>query len=78
MEYAEVSVKDIVHSRYSAVHSRSYSQETYQEILKSIRMMGIHTPLCVTRRNRDGMHVIIDGDHRLEAAIEAGIETVPV
>ncbi len=78
MEYAIVPTNEIEHSRYSADHSRSYSQDTYLELSKSVRMMGIHTPLCVTRRNADGMYVIIDGDHRLEAAKDAGLETVPV
>ena len=78
MEYAIVPTKEIVHSRYSAVHSRSYSQDTFIELSKSVRMMGITSPLFVTRKNADGMYVVIDGDHRLEAAMEAGLETVPV
>lgn len=77
MDSAEISMKDIVHSRYSAVYSRSYSKETFQELTKSIRRIGVNSPIVVTRKNKDGMHVIIDGDHRLEAAKEAGLETIP-
>lgn len=77
MELAMISVKDIVHSRFSAEHSRSYSSETFAELSKSIRMMGIHTPIFVTGKNSGGFHVVIDGDHRLEAAKAAGLEAVP-
>ena len=77
MEFAQISVKDIVHSRNSAGHSRSYNSETFEELSKSIRMMGIHTPICVTAKNSSGFHVIIDGDHRLEAAKAAGLKMVP-
>ena len=78
MEYAIVPTKEIVHSRYSAEHNRSYSQDMFNELSKSIRIMGVHDPLCVTRKNTEGKYVVIDGDHRLSAAIEAGLETVPV
>ena len=78
MEYAIVPTNEIVHSRYSAEHNRSYSQDMFNELSKSIRIMGVHDPLCVTRKNAEGKYVIIDGDHRLSAAIEAGLETVPV
>lgn len=78
MELTIVPTNEIVHSRYSAEHSRSYSQEMFHELSKSIRIMGVHDPLCVTRKNAEGKYVIIDGDHRLSAAIDAGLETVPV
>ena len=78
MEYAIVPTNEIVHSRYSAEHNRSYSQEMFHELSKSIRTMGVHDPLCVTKKNAEGKYVVIDGDHRLSAAIEAGLETVPV
>ena len=78
MEYAIVPTNEIVHSRYSAEHNRSYSQEMFHELSKSIRTMGVHDPLCVTKKNAEGNYVVIDGDHRLSAAIEAGLETVPV
>ena len=78
MEYAIVPTNEIVHSRYSAEHNRSYSQDMFNELSKSIRIMGVHDPLCVTRKNTEGKYVVIDGDHRLSAAIEAGLETVPV
>ena len=78
MELTIVPTNEIVHSRYSAEHNRSYSQEMFHELSKSIRIMGVHDPLCVTRKNAEGKYVIIDGDHRLSAAIDAGLETVPV
>ena len=78
MELTIVPTNEIVHSRYSAEHSRSYSQEMFHELSKSIRIMGVHDPLCVTSKNAEGKYVIIDGDHRLSAAIAAGLETVPV
>lgn len=78
MEYAIVPINEIVHSRYSSEYSRSYSQDMFLELTNSIRTMGIHNPICVTRKNAEGKHVIIDGDHRFDAALEIGLETVPV
>ena len=52
MEYATVPVNEIVHSRYSSEYSRSYSQDTFLELTNSIRAMGIHNPICVTRKNQ--------------------------
>lgn len=78
MELKTVPISEIVHSRYSADYSRSYSRETFRELVMSIRAIGIHDPLMVTGKNAEGFYVIIDGDHRLDAAKEAGLETVPL
>lgn len=78
MEYTELSINNIVHSRYSAGHVRAYDRDTFNELVKSVRCMGVYKPICVTGKNSAGQHVIIDGDHRFEAAKEAGLETVPV
>ena len=78
MEFKIVPISEIVHSRYSADYSRSYSRETFMELVMSIRAMGVHEPLMVTGKNAEGFYVIIDGDHRLDAAKEAGLETVPL
>ena len=78
MDFKIVPINEIVHSRYSADYSRSYSRETFMELVMSIRAMGVHDPLMVTGKNAEGYYVIIDGDHRLDAAKEAGLETVPL
>ena len=78
MEFKSVPISEIVHSRYSADHNRTYSAETFSELEKSIRAIGIHKPLSVTRKNKEGYYMVIDGDHRLDAAAEAGIEMIPV
>ena len=78
MEYKIVPINEIVHSRYSADYSRSYSRETFSELVKSIKAIGVHDPLLVTGKNTEGYYVIIDGDHRLEAARKAGIEMIPL
>ena len=78
MEFKSVPISEIVHSRYSADHNRTYSAETFSELEKSIRAIGIHKPLSVTRKNKEGYYMVIDGDHRLDAAAEAGIGMIPV
>ena len=78
MDFKIVPINEIVHSRYSADYSRSYSRETFMELVKSIKAIGVHDPLLVTGKNTEGYYVIIDGDHRLEAARKAGIEMIPL
>ncbi|MBQ6342243.1 MAG: ParB N-terminal domain-containing protein [Anaerolineaceae bacterium] len=78
MEYKIVPINEVVHSRYSEGYSRSYDSETYLELVNSIRSMGLHNPINVTRKNKAGKYLVIDGDHRLSACSEAGIEMIPV
>ena len=70
MEYAIVPTNEIVHSRYSAEHNRSYSQDMFNELSKSIRIMGVHDPLCVTRKNAEGKYVIMPFIHCLRTTGE--------
>ena len=73
MKFAEIPVREIVHSRYSGENTRIYDSETFAGLSKSVKMMGVNTPIVVTDRNENGMYMVIDGDHRLEAAKAAGL-----
>ena len=78
MKYAEIPVNEIVHSRYSGETTRIYDSETFAGLSKSVKKLGVSTPIVVTDKNENGMYMVIDGDHRLEAAKAAGLETIPV
>ncbi len=77
MKFAEIPVSEVVHSRYSGETTRIYDSETFSGLSKSVKMMGVNTPIVVTDKNENGMYMVIDGDHRLEAAKAAGLETIP-
>jgi ParB/RepB/Spo0J family partition protein len=51
--------------------------ERYAELLKSVRKHGVKTPIQV-RRIEDGEHFLEEGHHRVVAAREAGLKTIPV
>ncbi|MDE3085495.1 MAG: ParB-like nuclease domain-containing protein [Acidobacteriota bacterium] len=57
-------------------HQRRPRPAHLKALAASMQRMGFVTPLTVVER--DGGFVVIDGQHRLEAAIELGVEEFPV
>lgn len=51
--------------------------EAFDELVESIRADGIYTPLMLAPDRDNGGYIIISGQRRFEAAIEAGLKTVP-
>ena len=49
---------------------------SYQEMVDSIRQVGITNPISV-RKMDDGTYELIDGRHRLKGAADAGLEEIP-
>ena len=49
---------------------------SYQEMVDSIRQVGITNPISV-RKMEDGTYELIDGRHRLAGAADAGMEEIP-
>jgi len=47
----------------------------YQKAVASIRELGFSTPVVV--RSRGDYYEIIDGEHRVKAAIELGLDSIP-
>jgi ParB/RepB/Spo0J family partition protein len=66
----------------AALRSVNKESETYQEMVESIRQVGIINPISVReiRDSATGKTVfgLIDGLHRYTGAIDAGLDTVPV
>ena len=56
---------------------RHFDAEALASLTASIRRYGLLQPLVV-RRSSDGGYELIAGERRLRAAIEAGLESVPV
>lgn len=73
-----VPVSRVVHSRSYSKSQRLYDDEVLNELTESIRDNGICQPLAVSRESANGFYMVIDGDHRLEAARKANLESIPV
>ena len=60
--------------------SRAQKEERYDELKESIRVNGFDEkfPIVVMFRREQGEDKIFEGHHRLNIAIELGLETVPV
>ena len=65
-----------------AVRPNDYNPNRQQAVnhgllIESIRADGWTQPIVVRPPNADGVHIIIDGEHRWKAAKEMGQETLP-
>ena len=60
--------------------SRAQKEERYDELKESIRVNGFDKdyPILIMLRREGGEDRIFEGHHRLNIAIELGLETVPV
>ena len=60
--------------------SRAQKEERYDELKESIRVNGFDKdyPILIMLRREGGEDKIFEGHHRLNIAIELGLETVPV
>ena len=54
-----------------------FEPKDLEALRKSIQESGILVPLLVYRREKDGKHVILDGQRRWMCALELGLDTVP-
>ena len=70
-------VKRVLHSRSFESDQRDYSKEDFDGLVESIRNTGITQPVWVTSPSENGIYMIIDGDHRLEAARMLKLESIP-
>lgn len=55
---------------------KKFNEERLQELAASIKEKGVLQPLLV--RRMDGGYELIAGERRLRAAMQAGLETVPI
>jgi len=75
-----VNYISITHIRPNPYQPRAEIQPAdLQELTASIREHGILQPLIVTEdAERDGNYILIAGERRLRAAMQAGLDSVPV
>lgn len=59
-------------------NARYMRQETFQNLVNNIKRDGAITSLPYGIRTPDGKFLVLSGNHRLKAAIKAGLETFPV
>ena len=67
----------------SVVHANEYNpnrqvDENHALLIESIRADGWTQPIVVRPRGDDGMHVIVDGEHRWRAAAHLDDDHIPV
>lgn len=74
--FIEVDPKDLLLIEKNA---RFMRHETYQQLVDNIRRDGTmtQTPFCWLNRERGGYEVL-SGNHRIKAAIEAGLDLVTI
>jgi ParB family chromosome partitioning protein len=56
----------------------TFKPEELEDLANSIKEHGILQPLIVSSAPVDGTYILIAGERRLKAAIQAGLDTVPV
>lgn len=76
MESKKVNISNVLHNPESI--RVDYDSETFENLVTSIQSVGLLLPLSVTPENENGNYEVIDGDHRLEAAIKAGLKEIDV
>lgn len=80
MEDNEYQIKMIPTDLIRVVNPRKRDQRKYAEIVKSIKMLGLKTPIVVTPRKECGdgkFYDLVCGQGRLEAFITAGEIEIP-
>ena len=60
--------------------TREQKEESYDTLKESIKQEGFkeECPIIIMLRREGGEHKLFEGHHRLNIAIELGLETVPV
>lgn len=70
-----IPVQDIHPNPYQP--RSSFRPEELEDLANSIREHGILQPLIVSAAQEEGTYLLIAGERRLKAAIQAGLERVP-
>jgi len=73
-EASPVAIEKIEKNPYQP--REDFSEETLDELIKSIKAHGIIQPLIV-RKKEDGKYQVVAGERRLKAAEKAGLSSVP-
>lgn len=73
-ELKKVALADLVPYEHNA---RTHSKEQIEELIESIKQVGLLNPLAVAERE-DGKYDVVGGHGRLEALTKMGVKEVPV
>lgn len=63
--------------RANDYNPNAMAAKTYEQLVASIKGRGFRSAIYVLPADRDGVHTIVDGEHRWRAAKESGLVTVP-
>ena len=55
------------------VNARFMRHETFQQLVRNLRADGVLTSVPFACRDDDGRYLVLSGNHRVQAALEAGI-----
>ncbi|HEX9804408.1 MAG TPA: ParB/RepB/Spo0J family partition protein [Candidatus Dojkabacteria bacterium] len=71
----ELAISKIIPNRYQP--RMNMKNEELNELVSSIKAMGVIEPLIVTKVENEDKYELIAGERRLEASKKAGLKTIP-
>jgi len=75
--FQTVSLIDVEHIRPNSWNPNAMGRATYESLVASIKGRGFRSAIYVLPADQDGVHTIVDGEHRWRAAKESGLLHVP-
>ena len=63
--------------RANDYNPNAMAAKTYEQLVASIKGRGFRSAIYVLPADQDGVHTIVDGEHRWRAAKESGLLHVP-
>ncbi len=73
----QLPVNRVVHSRAYTRKQRKYNRATFDALVESIKNGGFAQCIHVSAPSEGGVYMVIDGDHRLDAARQLNLEYIP-
>lgn len=71
VEVAEFALKDL---KYLELNARFMEHAQFQTLVRNLQRDGVLTSVPFLARDDDGSYTILSGNHRVKAAVQAGIE----
>lgn len=73
----QLPVNRVIHSRSYSRKQRKYNSATFDALVESIKNGGFAQCIHVSAPSQSGIYMVIDGDHRLDAARQLCLEYIP-
>lgn len=77
MSELQIKMVDVGRIKANDYNPNAMDRRTYDALLASIKGRGFKSAIYVLPANGDGVHVLVDGEHRWRAAQQAGLAQVP-